>query len=195
MHTVRRHGKLGAKGLTLFSTVLVLAVFRHVTRLNGALTGEAHDTVEDERGGRRSLFFRPAQQVPVVKPCLEQVSTLPPEIPEDCALGNIKRITADWEHISGYVKSCDFQARMKTRSNSAKSRGIVIPSAGHTMFAHTWVVVTILRDTLGCQLPIEVVYNGQEELDVTLAERLKVQTSFLQHLCSLIILCDSKFHA
>ena len=176
MQHIRRQSNLTTKALTAFTTILVLAVVWHVTRLNSLVYGDVLDAADNGRSSRRSLFFTPSRQTPIVKPCLAQVSTQPPEVQTDNgALGDIKRITADWQHISAYVQSCDFQARINNSSRLQKSRGIVIPSAGHAMFAHTWVVVTILRETLGCSLPIEIVYNGQEELDVDLAERLKVQ--------------------
>lgn len=177
MHAIKRQRNVSAKALTALSIILVLAVFRHISRANSFVSIDGEDSSSQELGGRRSLFFRPSRHTPPVKRCISRVSTLPPTIPtEEGAVGDIKRITADWEHISAYVQSCDFQSKHNVTNAVSKTRGIVIPSAGHAMFAHTWVVVTILRETLGCSLPIEIVYNGQEELDVDLAERLKVCT-------------------
>lgn len=162
-----------AKGLTLLSVILVLGVLRHVSRV-------ASDTAEldsslTEFGGRRSLFLRTPQQASVTKRCLKHVSLEPPTTSAGGgAVADIKRILADRAHISDYVQSCKFQSQQRTRTRGRKTRGIVIPSAGHDMFAHTWVVVKVLQDTLNCTLPIEIVYNGQEELDISLAESLKV---------------------
>lgn len=161
-----------AKGLTLLSVILVLGVLRHIS-------GVASDTAEldsglTEFGGRRSLFRTP-QQASVTKHCLKHVSLEPPAVSAGGgAVADIKRILADHAHISDYVQSCKFQSQQHARTRGRRTRGIVIPSAGHDMFAHTWVVVTVLQDTLNCTLPIEIVYNGQEELDVSLAESLKV---------------------
>ena len=175
MQAFKRQKNLTAKSLTALSVILVLAIFRHVSRVNSFVGSDGEDSSSQEPGRRRSLFFRPAYHPPPVKRCIPNVSTVPPVVPlEGGAMGDIKRITADWQHISAYVQSCDFQSKRNTSSSTTKTRGIVIPSAGHAMFAHTWVVVTILRETLGCTLPIEVVYNGAEELDVALAERLTV---------------------
>ena len=178
MHAIKRQRNASAKALTALSIILVLAVFRHISRANSFVSTDGEDSSSQELGGRRSLFFRPSRPIPPVKRCISRVSTLPLTLPtEEGAVGDIKRITADWEHISTYVQSCGFQSKHNISNAVAKTRGIVIPSAGHAMFAHTWVVVTILRETLGCSLPIEVVYNGKEELDVDLAERLKVCTT------------------
>ncbi len=178
MHAIKRQRNVSAKALTALSIVLVLAVFRHISRANSFVSNDGEDSSSQELGGRRSLFFRTPRHTPPVKRCIARGSTLPPTLPtEEGAVGDIKRITADWEHISAYVQSCDFQSKQNISNAVPKTRGIVIPSAGHAMFAHTWVVVTILRETLGCSLPIEVVFNGQEELDVNLAERLRVCTT------------------
>lgn len=183
-----KHKNLTTKGFTVLTVILVFAVFRHVTRLNTFVNTGGEDDSVDEGRGRRSLFFRDSHRVPAVKRCLPHVNTLPPVVPTDGgAMGDIKRITADWEHISTYVQSCDFQSNRNGSGGAQKTKGIVIPSAGHAMFAHTWVVVTILRETLGCSLPIEVVYNGEEELDVVLAERLKVCPICHQHLIYSIV--------
>ena len=178
MQVFRKGRDTTAKVLTLLSVILVLGVVRHVSRANSFINLKDGDEALSEPGGRRSLFFRSAQKPVVVKECLQDVTLHPPAMPAGSgAMADIKRITADWKHITQYVQSCAFESLRKARQPKSKSRGIVIPSAGHAMFAHTWVVVTILRETLGCTLPIEVAYNGEEELDVNLAKRLKVLIS------------------
>lgn len=167
-----------AKVLTVLSVILVFGVVRHVSRANSFINLRDEDDSLGEPGGRRSLFFRSAQKPVLVKECLQDVSMHPPALPAGSgAMADIKRIIADWKHITQYVQSCAYESSRKSKQPKSKSRGIVIPSAGHAMFAHTWVVVTILRETLGCTLPIEVAFNGEEELDVNLAERLKVGSS------------------
>lgn len=188
MHAIKRQRNTSAKALTALSIILVLAVFRHISRADSFVSTDDKDSSSQELGGRRSLFFRPSHHIPV-KRCISRVRTLPPTLPtEEGAVGDIKRITADWEHISAYVQSCDFQSKQNISNAVSKTRGIVIPSAGHAMFAHTWVVVTILRETLGCSLPIEIVFNGKEELDFDLAEQLKMMSDVTLVDASLITL-------
>ena len=166
-----------AKGFTFLSIAVLLAVLRHVHVPGGASLTDIPDVDRSFRqtGSRRSLALLTSSKAAAIKPCLEHVSLQPPEVLLDRgAVRDIKTTLADWAHISAYVQSCEFQSQQHARKPGTKSRGIVIPSAGHAMFAHTWIVVTILQDTLGCNLPIEIVYNGQEELDVTIGEQLKV---------------------
>ena len=157
--------------------ILVLAVLRHVSRVTTFSDTAEADSSLTQSGGRRSLGFglRTPQKATIIKQCLQHVSLQPPAVSAGGgAMADIKRILADRAHISDYVQSCDFQSQRQTKTPGNKTRGIVIPSAGHDMFAHTWVVVTVLRETLNCTLPIEVIYNGQEELDVNLAKSLEV---------------------
>ncbi|KAL3146379.1 hypothetical protein ABBQ32_003064 [Trebouxia sp. C0010 RCD-2024] len=178
MQVLRRNRNLTAKGLTFLSMALLLAVSRHVHVSGVASFTDIPDGDRTLRqsGSRRSLVPT-SRKAGNVKHCLEHVSLRPPEVsPDRGAMGDIKTILADWSHISDYVQSCEFESQQLTRNPGNRSQGIVIPSAGHAMFAHTWVVVTILRDTLGCSLPIEIVYNGQEELDATIGEHLKAMT-------------------
>ena len=177
MQVITRGRNTTAKGLTFLSVILVLAVLRHVSRVTTFSDKAEADSSLPQSGGRRSLGFglRSPQKATVTKPCLEHVSLQPPAVSAGGgAMADIKRILADRAHISDYVQSCDFQSQKHAKTPGDKTRGIVIPSAGHDMFAHTWVVVTVLRETLNCTLPIEVIYNGQEELDVSLAKSLKV---------------------
>lgn len=174
-----RGSNSAAKSLTFFSVILLLAVFRHVhvSRIVSFTDSPEGDRTLVQSGSRRSLVLRTNSQADAMVHCWEHVSLQPPEVSEDRgAMGDIKKTLADWAHISSYVQSCEFQSQHSSKKLGAKSQGVVIPSAGHAMFAHTWVVVTIMRDTLGCNLPIEVIYNGQEELDVAIAERLQVIT-------------------
>ena len=175
MQALRRSKNTTAKGLTALSVVLLLGVLRHVSRVTKFVSVDSDDENMAEFGGRRSLFFRAAQTPVVLKQCLPDVSIEPPALPAgSSAMADIKRIMTDWKHITQYVQSCAFESQHSAKQPGSKTRGILIPSAGHAMFAHTWVVVTILRETLGCTLPIEVAYNGEDELDVNLSERLKV---------------------
>lgn len=172
-----------AKALTFLSLILVLAVLRHVSRdTTYSDTAEADNSLT-QSGGSRSLRFgrRPPQKATVIRRCLESVSLQPPAVSAGRgAMADMKRILADRAHISDYVQSCHFQSQRHAKTPGNKTRGIVIPSAGHDMFAHTWVIVMVLRETLNCTLPIEIVYNGQEELDVSLAKSLKVGVVLLK---------------
>ncbi|CAL8463979.1 g3514 [Coccomyxa elongata] len=44
-------------------------------------------------------------------------------------------------------------------------RGILIPSGGTTLINHAYATIKVLRETLGCMLPIEIVFNGEREMD------------------------------
>ena len=173
MATSKREPHLLAKVACIASVLLVVGVLWHISeqksiageRVSGA-AGSLDSGINLPAGSSRKLAD---------KSCQHRVSIAPPVLDprHSGAVADIKRMTTDYAHISDFVQSCHFRSPQLSRSTS-KTRGIVIPSAGHTMFAHTWVVVTILRETLGCTLPIEVIYNGNEELDEQLALRLQV---------------------
>ena len=54
-------------------------------------------------------------------------------------------------------------------------RGIVIPAGGTRMFGCAWVAIRMLRDHLGCRLPIEVWHLGREEMSPAMAAILAEQ--------------------
>ncbi|HVX81342.1 MAG TPA: hypothetical protein VHB23_08185, partial [Devosiaceae bacterium] len=51
-------------------------------------------------------------------------------------------------------------------------RGIVIAAGGATVFTNAYVLVSVLRDTLGCALPIEVWHLGAAEMSPSMAALL-----------------------
>jgi hypothetical protein len=52
-------------------------------------------------------------------------------------------------------------------------RGIVIAAGGSTVFTNAYVLISVLRRTLGCRLPIEVWHYGAAEMSPTMTQLLK----------------------
>ena len=52
-------------------------------------------------------------------------------------------------------------------------RGIVIAAGGSPVFTNAYVLISILRDTLGCRLPIEVWHFGAAEMSPAMGQLLK----------------------
>ncbi len=52
-------------------------------------------------------------------------------------------------------------------------RGIVIAAGGTTIFTNAYVLVSVLRNTLGCRLPIEVWHFGAAEMSPAMAHLLE----------------------
>lgn len=177
MVIVRRRQYVTAEVACIGSVLLVLGVLYHVSGLRqgdvaeSRVAASASSTKGAHVGSSRKLADKSCQH-------WNDVSLPKLDARHKGAVADIKRMTADYAHITAYVQSCEFQSRQLS-NKTQKTRGIVIPSAGHTMFAHTWVVVTILREALGCTLPIEVIYNGKEEFDNNLALRLEVSQTLL----------------
>jgi len=46
-----------------------------------------------------------------------------------------------------------------------QQRGIVIPSGGGQMLANAYVATRVIRNYLACDLPIEIAYFGEHEID------------------------------
>jgi hypothetical protein len=53
-----------------------------------------------------------------------------------------------------------------------EGRGVVICAGGVRMFTNAWVCIHLLRQT-GCELPIQVWYLGEEEMDAAMRDLLK----------------------
>ena len=53
-----------------------------------------------------------------------------------------------------------------------KGRGIVICAGGLQYFSCAWVCINMLRK-LGCELPIELWYRGEEELNPFMREQIE----------------------
>ncbi|MBL8579969.1 MAG: hypothetical protein JNK47_22420 [Mesorhizobium sp.] len=58
------------------------------------------------------------------------------------------------------------------RRDRSQGRGIVIPAGGSNIFTNAYVLISILRRTLGCKLPIEVWHLGPQEMSPTMARLL-----------------------
>lgn len=59
-----------------------------------------------------------------------------------------------------------------------KGRGVVIPGGGLKYFPCAWVCINMLRNVLNCNLPIELWYLGEREMDehmIAWMEELKVE--------------------
>ena len=56
------------------------------------------------------------------------------------------------------------------RSSQSASCGIVVCAGGSTMLTNAWVLLSVLRTTLGCQLDIELWHVGRQELPVFIEE-------------------------
>ena len=187
MATSPQEQRSTAKLACVASVLLVIGTFWHVSEMKqGGVSFNRVRDIDDavySRSSAESVSIRGSRKL-TDKLCLPSVPLAPPVLDKKHtgAVADIKRMTADYAHISAFVQSCDFKAK-QIGSKTSKTRGIVIPSAGHTMFAHSWVVVTVLRETLGCTLPIEIIYNGQDELDQDLALRLQVP-AYLISTCS-----------
>lgn len=54
-------------------------------------------------------------------------------------------------------------------------RGIIIPAGGARMFTCAWVAIRMLRDHLGCTLPIEVWHLGDREMSPSMKAMLAEQ--------------------
>lgn len=56
---------------------------------------------------------------------------------------------------------------------TGSGKGIVIPGGGEKYFTGAWVLIHILRETLGCKLPIELWHLGPDEIPAGLAPELQ----------------------
>jgi hypothetical protein len=56
-------------------------------------------------------------------------------------------------------------ASTSSSSSSSSSRGILIVGGSRTHLGNAYILLRMLRQHLRCQLPIEIVYYGQQELD------------------------------
>lgn len=87
--------------------------------------------------------------------------------------GALSNLRADEDTVQSYIKNCILPAPKGDDEVTAKV-GIVIPAGGTALLSSALAVTTILRNILESALPVEVVYNGQEEYDGPLANQLHV---------------------
>ena len=69
------------------------------------------------------------------------------------------------ERIDQYVKSKAYQARAN-RIMKANLTGIVIPAGGSRLVTNLLVTLKVLREHHKSQIPIEVMWQGPEEMDI-----------------------------
>lgn len=89
--------------------------------------------------------------------------------------GASSNLRADEKTVQSYIKKCILPSA--TEEEARAKVGIVIPAGGKALLSSTLAVTTILRKTLMSALPVEVVYNGQEEYDAPLINQLHVSIS------------------
>ena len=89
--------------------------------------------------------------------------------------GALSNLRADEDTVQSYIQKCVQPATMEDEEARTKV-GIVIPAGGMALLSSALAVTTILRKTLMSALPVEVVYNGQEEYDGPLVNQLHVGT-------------------
>ena len=73
----------------------------------------------------------------------------------------LQRIVSDRLSLQNLYASTVQQGLPQVR----QQRGIVIPSGGGQMLANAYVGVKVIRDYLACDLPIEIAYFGEHEID------------------------------
>ncbi|CAK0786177.1 hypothetical protein CVIRNUC_009390 [Coccomyxa viridis] len=57
--------------------------------------------------------------------------------------------------------------------NGTFRRGILISTGGTTLINHAYATVSVIRKTLNCTLPVEIVYNGEYEMDSKTCHRFE----------------------
>src|SRR5688572_10769411 len=65
------------------------------------------------------------------------------------------------------------QLRATYPKGQFSGRGIVIAAGGSIMFTNAYVLVSVLRKSLGCTLPIEIWHFGAEEMSPAMADLLR----------------------
>lgn len=77
--------------------------------------------------------------------------------------------------LSGLLlQSSAFEGRRKALQAS-RVQGIVFAAGGRNHVANMFIAIRVLRDVLHSKLPIEVVFNGDDELDKKNQEYLEVR--------------------
>ena len=77
------------------------------------------------------------------------------------AAKRIQRIILDRHVFSSKYAS----PSVDSLSQIKQPRGIVFPSGGARQLANTYVAAQVIRNHVGCQLPMEVAFFGQHEMD------------------------------
>lgn len=97
--------------------------------------------------------------------------------------GALSNLRADEKTVKSYIQNCVVNSATggEDAKDSRASVGIVIPAGGKALLSSTLAITTVLRKTLMSSLPVEVVYNGQEEHDAPLVSQLQVGISCCRH--------------
>jgi hypothetical protein len=82
--------------------------------------------------------------------------------PSDADLGELAQLAADLRSWSPDISPDRFAGR-----------GIVIAAGGSAVFTNAYVLIDVLRNTLGCRLPIEVWHFGPAEMSPAMASLLE----------------------
>ena len=76
--------------------------------------------------------------------------------------------------VDAYIASLSSKPHSGAVSAKGKSQGIVYPSGGAKQLINTFVSISVLRHHHNCTLPIELVYNGEEEVPAEIVDMFKV---------------------
>ncbi|CAL5224336.1 g7008 [Coccomyxa viridis] len=80
-----------------------------------------------------------------------------------------KDMMQDYKQQVEYMRSPEwdeiYSEKIRRYQSGNMTRGIVIPAGGVVLLNHAWATIKVLRDTLNCTLPIEIIYNGPREMD------------------------------
>ncbi|KAK9814131.1 hypothetical protein WJX72_001060 [[Myrmecia] bisecta] len=75
---------------------------------------------------------------------------------------------ADKARLDAYYATPEFQEQRAANWDRAgrpgRTRGIVIPSGGSVLLHHAFVTIKMLREVHNCTLPIQIIYNGPNEM-------------------------------
>lgn len=73
----------------------------------------------------------------------------------------LQRIVSDRQSLQSSLSSAAQQNVTQVKAQ----KGIVIPCGGGQMLANAYVAARVLRNYLECDLPIEIAYFGEHEID------------------------------
>jgi len=76
--------------------------------------------------------------------------------------------------MDAYIASLSSKPHSGAASTKGKSQGIVYPSGGAKQLINTYVSISVLRHHHKCTLPIELVYNGEEEVPAKIVDMFRV---------------------
>lgn len=86
----------------------------------------------------------------------------------------LSNLYANKKAVASYIKNCVAPATLPASAGTKLTTGIVIPAGGKALLSSAIALLTVVRETLKSHLPVEVVYNGQEEYEALLVSQLHV---------------------